>query len=90
MHASRASNVALAPDHSFIFILAPAEKCFTGFMIDFLMGGVSATISKIAAAPYWACQNQDEMLKFGHLVEPYKGIVNCFAKTMKDEGIIAL
>jgi len=94
LHASRASNVALAPAHSSVFIPAPAEKGITGFMIDFLMGGVSAAVSKTAAAPIervkLLIQNQDEMLKSGRLAEPYKGIGDCFAKTMKDEGVIAL
>ncbi|CAN1230943.1 ADP,ATP carrier protein 3, mitochondrial [Linum perenne] len=63
-------------------------------MIDFLMGGVSAAVSKTAAAPIervkLLIQNQDEMIKSGRLSEPYKGIGDCFARTMKDEGMIAL
>jgi solute carrier family 25 (adenine nucleotide translocator) protein 4/5/6/31 len=63
-------------------------------MIDFLMGGVSAAVSKTAAAPIervkLLIQNQDEMLKSGRLSEPYKGIGDCFTRTMKDEGVIAL
>ncbi|KAL7246138.1 hypothetical protein ACSBR2_001303 [Camellia fascicularis] len=30
------------------------------------------------------------MIKTGRLSEPYKGISDCFARTIKDEGIIAL
>ncbi|XP_028077602.1 ADP,ATP carrier protein 3, mitochondrial-like [Camellia sinensis] len=30
------------------------------------------------------------MIKAGRLSEPYKGISDCFARTIKDEGIIAL
>lgn len=77
-------------------IQSPVEKDkgFTGFMIDFLMGGVSAAVSKTAAAPIervkLLIQNQDEMIRAGRLSEPYKGISDCFAKTMKDEGVIAL
>ena len=33
-----------------VFAQAPAEKGFAGFAIDFLMGGVSAAVSKTAAA----------------------------------------
>lgn len=29
-------------------------------------------------------QNQDEMIKTGHLSEPYKGITDCFARTIED------
>ncbi|GFZ05645.1 ADP/ATP carrier 3 [Actinidia rufa] len=35
-------------------------------------------------------QNQDEMIKAGRLSEPYKGITDCFARTVKEEGVLAL
>ncbi|CAO2832935.1 unnamed protein product [Amaranthus hypochondriacus] len=73
---------------------APAEKGPAAFAIDFLMGGVSAAVSKTAAAPIervkLLIQNQDEMIKAGRLSEPYKGIGDCFTRTMKDEGIMSL
>ncbi|XP_073005232.1 ADP,ATP carrier protein 1, mitochondrial-like [Typha latifolia] len=73
---------------------APAEKGMSGFFIDFLMGGVSAAVSKTAAAPIervkLLIQNQDEMIKSGRLSEPYKGIGDCFSRTIKDEGFAAL
>ncbi|KAK4255525.1 hypothetical protein QN277_008516 [Acacia crassicarpa] len=75
---------------------APAEKGanLSSFFVDFLMGGVSAAVSKTAAAPIervkLLIQNQDEMIKTGRLSEPYKGIGDCFARTMKDEGILSL
>ncbi|KAL9272037.1 ADP,ATP carrier protein 3, mitochondrial-like protein [Drosera capensis] len=75
-----------------ILIQAPAEK--GNFMVDFMMGGVSAAVSKTAAAPIervkLLIQNQDEMIKAGRLSEPYKGIGDCFGRTIKDEGVIAL
>lgn len=84
---SRVSSAA-----SPIFIQAPAEK--GQFIIDFLMGGVSAAVSKTAAAPIervkLLIQNQDEMIKSGRLSEPYKGIGECFKRTIKDEGFVAL
>ncbi|XP_019163984.1 PREDICTED: ADP,ATP carrier protein, mitochondrial [Ipomoea nil] len=77
-----------------VFVQAPAEKGFTSFAIDFLMGGVSAAVSKTAAAPIervkLLIQNQDEMIKAGRLSEPYKGIGDCFSRTIKDEGIGSL
>jgi len=77
-----------------VFVQAPKEKGFSGFFIDFLMGGVSAAVAKTAAAPIervkLLIQNQDEMIKSGRLSEPYKGILDCFKRTMKDEGVIAL
>ncbi|KAM3188995.1 hypothetical protein ACQJBY_067753 [Aegilops geniculata] len=73
---------------------APEEKGFSGFMIDFLMGGVSAAVSKTAAAPIervkLLIQNQDEMIKSGRLSHPYKSIGDCFTRTIKDEGVVAL
>jgi len=35
-------------------------------------------------------QNQDEMIKQGRLSEPYKGVADCFSRTVKDEGVVAL
>lgn len=62
----------------------------TNFLIDFTMGGVSAAVSKTAAAPIervkLLIQNQDEMLKSGRLAEPYKGIGDCFSRVIKEEG----
>jgi len=58
------------------------------------MGGVSAAISKTAAAPIervkLLIQNQDEMIKSGRLAEPYKGISDCFSRVMKEEGTVSL
>jgi solute carrier family 25 (adenine nucleotide translocator) protein 4/5/6/31 len=63
------------------------------FFTNFLMGGVSAAVSKTAAAPIerikLLIQNQDEMLKSGRLDKPYKGIADCSARVMKNEGLIA-
>ncbi|KAF7725829.1 hypothetical protein EC973_009253 [Apophysomyces ossiformis] len=64
------------------------------FLVDFLLGGVSAAVSKTAAAPIervkLLIQNQDEMIKQGRLASPYKGIGECFARTIKDEGVLSL
>ncbi|CCF57017.1 hypothetical protein KAFR_0C00210 [Kazachstania africana CBS 2517] len=65
----------------------------SNFLIDFLMGGVSAAIAKTAASPIervkLLIQNQDEMIKQGSLDHRYNGIVDCFRRTAKSEGIIA-
>ena len=51
-------------------------------------------MSKTAAAPIervkLLIQNQDEMIKQGRLSEPYKGIGDCFKRTMADEGFGSL
>jgi len=66
----------------------------SSFLIDFLMGGVSAAVSKTAAAPIervkLLLQNQDEMIKAGRLAEPYKGIADCFRRVVQSEGIVSL
>jgi len=77
-----------------VFVPSPSEKNFASFATDFLMGGVSAAVSKSAAAPIervkLLIQNQDEMIKAGRLSEPYKGIGDCFGRTIKDEGFASL
>lgn len=64
------------------------------FMMDFLLGGVSAAVSKTSAAPIerikLLVQNQDEMIKQGRLAEPFKGVVDCFKRTISEEGVFAL
>jgi len=66
----------------------------TAFAIDFAMGGVSAAVSKTAAAPIervkLLIQNQDEMIKSGRLQNPYKGIVDCFKRVIAEEGFVSL
>ena len=65
----------------------------SSFMVDFLMGGVSAAVSKTAAAPIervkLLIQNQDEMIKQGRLARKYDGIVECFKRTSAEEGVIS-
>lgn len=74
--------------------MAQPKKVDKSFAIDFLMGGVSAAVSKTAAAPIervkLLIQNQDEMIKQGRLASPYKGIGDCFGRTIKDEGFGSL
>jgi len=64
------------------------------FMIDFLMGGVSAAVAKTAAAPIerikLLIQNQDEMIKSGRLDRPYGGISDCFKRVVEQEGFVSL
>jgi len=66
----------------------------TTFAINFLMGGVSAAVSKTAAAPIervkLLIQNQDEMLKNGRLDRPYGGISECFKRVIAEEGVGSL
>ncbi|XVF79612.1 hypothetical protein PTKIN_Ptkin15bG0003100 [Pterospermum kingtungense] len=89
------SDLSIVPSTaSAVCVQAPAEKGLAGFAIDFLMGGVSAAVSKTAAAPIervkLLIQNQDEMIKSGRLSQPYKGIGDCFKRTIQDEGFVSL
>jgi len=63
------------------------------FVETFLLGGAAAVISKTAAAPLervkLMVQNQAEMLKQGVISEPYKGFVDCTAKTFRTEGLLS-
>ncbi|XP_027063587.1 ADP,ATP carrier protein 3, mitochondrial [Coffea arabica] len=94
MSAFHGSGLEIVSQLSPIVIPAANERSFSSFMVDFLMGGVSAAVSKTAAAPIervkLLIQNQDEMIKAGRLSERYKGITDCFARTIKDEGVLAL
>ncbi|KAK7859485.1 ADP,ATP carrier protein 3, mitochondrial-like [Quercus suber] len=92
--ASQATGLAQFSPLSPVFVQAPSEKGVKGFLVDFLMGGVSAAVSKTAAAPIervkLLIQNQDEMIKAGRLSEQYKGIGDCFGRTVREEGVLAL
>ena len=70
------------------------QNDLTTFAIDFLMGGVSAAVSKTCASPIEVVklrlQNVEAMLKSGALEKPYTGIVDCAQTIMKDEGVKAL
>jgi len=70
------------------------ENNLVNFFIDLGMGGVSAAVSKTAAAPIervkLLIQNQDEMIKQGRLATPYKGISECFSRVIAEEGFYSL
>ncbi|KDN42611.1 mitochondrial carrier [Tilletiaria anomala UBC 951] len=70
------------------------KRDVSSFFADFMMGGVSAAVSKTAAAPIervkLLIQNQDEMIKQGRLATPYKGISECFVRTYNQEGLASL
>ena len=80
--------------HCKITGMSSVEKKQSNFLIDFLLAGVSATVSKTAAAPIerikLLLQNQDEMIKQGRLESRYKGIGECFVRTVKSEGVVSM
>lgn len=61
------------------------------FVEDFALSGVAAVVSKTAAAPIervkLLVQNQNEMIKQGRLDRPYKGVIDCTARTFQSEGV---
>ncbi|KEG06816.1 putative ADP,ATP carrier protein 1, mitochondrial precursor, putative,ADP/ATP translocase 1 [Trypanosoma grayi] len=65
-----------------------------GFFEEFMVGGVAAGVAKTVAAPIervkLLVQNQGEMIKQGRLDKPYNGVIDCFARTMKTEGVYSL
>ncbi|GJN28917.1 hypothetical protein PR202_gb17091 [Eleusine coracana subsp. coracana] len=69
---------------------APVEK---NFAADFLLGGVSSAVSKTVAAPIervkMLLQNQEQLIRTGRLSEPYRGIGDCFTRTVRDEGVLS-
>jgi solute carrier family 25 (adenine nucleotide translocator) protein 4/5/6/31 len=71
-----------------------AEKKGQHFFVNYIMGGVSTVISKTAAAPIerikLLMQNQDAMIKAGRLDCRYTGVVNCFSRVIREEGVSAL
>ncbi|XVF16771.1 hypothetical protein REPUB_Repub10bG0060900 [Reevesia pubescens] len=54
------------------------------------MGGVSAAVSTPVERVKLLIQNQDEMIRANRLSEPYKGIGDCFKRTIQEEGIMSL
>ena len=70
--------------------MAAVDKNKLGFAESFALSGCAAIISKTAAAPIervkLLVQNQDEMIKAGRLSEPYKGVIDCTARTFRTEG----
>jgi len=69
-----------------------APSPLLGFTENFVLSGAAAIISKTAAAPIervkLLVQNQGEMLKTGRLDKPYNGIIDCTARTFRNEGIL--
>ncbi|KAI0792066.1 mitochondrial carrier domain-containing protein [Abortiporus biennis] len=69
------------------------EASTKSFMVDFMMGGTAASISKTAAAPIERVkiiiQNQGAMIAAGRLDRPYTGIIDCFRRTYVNEGLLS-
>jgi solute carrier family 25 (adenine nucleotide translocator) protein 4/5/6/31 len=70
------------------------KKPKLGFYEEFMIGGVSAGISKTFAAPIervkLLIQNQDEMIKQGILDKKYDGVAECTKRVVAADGIVGL
>ncbi|KAK7686382.1 hypothetical protein QCA50_010606 [Cerrena zonata] len=68
-----------------------SPKGQSSFLVDFMMGGTAASISKTAAAPIervkLLIQNQGANIAAGRLERPYNGITDCFKRTYASEGL---
>jgi solute carrier family 25 (adenine nucleotide translocator) protein 4/5/6/31 len=66
----------------------------SNFLIDFLLGGTSAAISKTATAPIervkLLLQTQDANKAIIESGRKYTGIVDCFSRVAKEEGVKSL
>ena len=76
-----------------VFVGAPLEK-HKSASPSHLFWGTFHVLFGVATAPIGRVklliQCQDEMIKSSRLLKPYKGIVNCFARTISNEGFISL
>ncbi|KAL0013576.1 hypothetical protein SO802_000645 [Lithocarpus litseifolius] len=76
-----------------VFVRAPLEK-HKSLSRTRLIYGSFRVLFGVLTAPIGRAklliQCQDEMIKSGRLPKPYKGIVNCFARTIRNEGFISL
>ncbi|XVF25783.1 hypothetical protein REPUB_Repub13aG0243200 [Reevesia pubescens] len=76
-----------------IFVGAPREK-YDKRKVDLLINLALVVSMKTALAPFervqLLMQNQNAMIQSGRLSHPYKGIFNCFARTISNEGVISL
>jgi len=70
--------------------LADSDKL--SFLENFCLSGAAAIIAKTAAAPIervkLLVQNQNEMIKAGRLDKPYSGVIDCTARTFRNEGVL--
>lgn len=64
------------------------------FWMDFLLGGLSAAVSKLGAGPVNRAkivhQAQGELLRQGRLGRPYGGLADALARTVRAEGPLSL
>ena len=70
------------------------HKKYQNFIIDLITGGIAAGVSKTLVSPIETIklrlQSMDEMVKQKIITAPYTGIINCFSRIIKEEGLLTL
>lgn len=69
-----------------------SESDKIGFLKDFLAGGISAAISKTAVAPIERVKLLLQVQDISKQISPekrYKGIIDCFVRIPKEQGVSA-
>ncbi|KAB2060590.1 hypothetical protein ES319_A10G029200v1 [Gossypium barbadense] len=86
-HGNTSSIVKPVPP---AFIGAPMENSKAFIIKDLALFGVLKT----ALAPFervkLLMQNQNHLIKSSQLPKPYNGILDCFARTIRNEGVLSL
>jgi len=63
-----------------------------GFAENFFLSGSAAVVAKTSAAPLerikLLMQNQGELMKQGRLDKGYTNVVECFTRTLRNEGVV--
>jgi solute carrier family 25 (adenine nucleotide translocator) protein 4/5/6/31 len=74
--------------------MSKQNKPKSNFVVDFFLGGISAAISKTATAPIervkLLLQTQDANKAILESGKKYTGIVDCFSRVAREEGLQAL
>jgi solute carrier family 25 (adenine nucleotide translocator) protein 4/5/6/31 len=71
----------------------PEQKKKKNFMLDFMIGGVSAAVSKTAVAPIERVKLLLQVQDANKNIAPenrYNGIGDCFSRVVKEQGWQAL
>ena len=73
-----------------VSIGAPLEKRKLNLLIELVLFASMKTAIAPIERVQLLMQSQNAMIQSGRLSRPYKGIFNCFARTIYNEGVISL
>jgi solute carrier family 25 (adenine nucleotide translocator) protein 4/5/6/31 len=71
---------------------APKQSGFKKFLKDFMLGGISGAVAKTIAAPIERVKLllQTQYTNPKLVSRPYNGIIDCFVRCVKEEGVLSL